>query len=380
MGSIMKTRRTAEAFPPGGFIKDELEAREWLQTDLADIIGRNTGTVSQVISGKQPINPELARALGAAFGTSAEYWMNLQTAYELWKSQEGSDETAIQRRAYLHGKVPLKELLKRRWVESSESVDVLEQRVCEFLEIPTITEEAVMGFAARKTGSYNGPAHPSLVAWMKRAKFLAKGVHAKRYSEKKLKDALAQLRVFIQNAEDVRQVPRLLAEAGVRLVVVEHLPQTKVDGVTFWLDKNSPVIVLSLRYDRLDWFWHTLLHELDHVLHGEGFDSPCVDDLWEKSSSRPPQEVRCDYFAANFSIEQAALEDFIVRIRPYFTPETATGFAMRMRVHPAVVAGQIRNRLQNYSVLSTLVSTKIRALLLDSVMCDGWGHTVNLQS
>ena len=71
MGLFMTTRKIAEAFPPGEFIKDELEARGWLQTDLASIIGRNTGTISQIISGKQPINPELARALGAAFGTSA---------------------------------------------------------------------------------------------------------------------------------------------------------------------------------------------------------------------------------------------------------------------------------------------------------------------
>ena len=125
MGLFMTTWKIAEAFPPGEFIKDELEARGWLQTDLASILGRNTGTISQIISGKQPINPELARALSAAFGTSAEYWMNLQTAYELWKVQESSDEKAIQRRARLHDKVPLKELLRRKWIESSESVDVL---------------------------------------------------------------------------------------------------------------------------------------------------------------------------------------------------------------------------------------------------------------
>lgn len=376
MGLFMTTRKIAEAFPPGEFIKDELEARGWLQTDLASIIGRNTGTISQIISGKQPINPELARALGAAFGTSAEYWMNLQTAYELWKVQESSDEKAIQRRARIHDKVPLKELLKRKWIESSESVDVLEQRVCEFLEIDSITDEPAMGFAARKTGPYLGRSHPSLLAWMKRGKFLAKGVHAQRYSETKLRDAFSQLRNFMQNAEDIRRVPRLLAEAGVRLVVVEHLPQTKVDGVTFWLDKHSPVIVLSLRYDRLDWFWHTLLHEIDHVLHGEGVKEPCIDDLAEPSPSRPPEEIRCDDFAASFSIDRSALDDFITRIHPYFTPEKAIGFAMRMKVHSAVAAGQIRNRLKNYSVLSALVSVKIRPLLLDSVMCDGWGHEI----
>ena len=72
MDLFSESRKVAEAFPPGDFIKEELEARGWSQTDLAEIIGRNTGTVSQIISGKQPINPRIAHALGAAFGTDAQ--------------------------------------------------------------------------------------------------------------------------------------------------------------------------------------------------------------------------------------------------------------------------------------------------------------------
>src|ERR1051326_1351527 len=310
MALTMTRRKVAEAFPPGEFIKDELEARGWLQTDLAAIIGRNTGTVSQIISGKQPINPELARALGAAFGTSAEYWMNLQTYYDLWKAEEKTDESAIERRALIHNRMPqLKEAIKRNWIESSESIDVLEQRVCDFLEIPNITAEPKLSYAARKTVvadvSYSATS-PALAAWLKRAKHLANTtIKAEKYSVEKFRTALQQLKLFLPNAADVRRIPRLYAEAGVRFLVVEHLPQTRVDGATFWINEHSPVIVLSLRYDRLDNFWHTLLHETKHVLDGDGKEAPCIDEDIE-SSNKPEKEKAVDAWAAGFSIDQAA--------------------------------------------------------------------------
>ncbi|MFX8692489.1 hypothetical protein ABTM44_18400, partial [Acinetobacter baumannii] len=70
--------------------------------------------------------------------------------------------------------------------------------------------------------------------------------------------------------EETRNVPRLLQEAGVRFVIVEGLPGSKIDGVCFWLDDKSPVIGMSLRFDRIDNFWFVLRHECAHVLHGHG--------------------------------------------------------------------------------------------------------------
>lgn len=376
MGLFDTDRKVAEAFSPGEYIQDELEARGWMQSDLADILGRNPATISQIISGRQPINPTLAKQLGAAFGTSAQVWMNLQSAYELWREQH-ADTDKVERKSKLYALAPVKELIKRHWIEPSESIDVLEHNVCEFLEIADVGAQPSIGYAARKSGTSQTPS-PALIAWLKQAKRGAQIVPAQRYSDKKLSDVLPKLRALMQTADGVRDVPKVLAEAGVRFVVVEHLPQTRVDGATFWLE-NSPVIVMSLRYDRLDNFWHTLLHEIDHVLHGEGKSAPCIDELVEgETISRSPEEQRCETFAATFSIPREELDSFIMRVRPYFTPEKATGFALRMKVHPAIAAGQIRNRLQNYSVLSTLVTAKVRAVILETAACDGWNRTFSV--
>jgi len=58
-----------------------------------------------------------------------------------------------------------------------------------------------------------------------RAKELAEAAHSVPYSEGNLKKALAKLRALLVAPEELRQVPTILAEAGVRFVIVEFLPR-----------------------------------------------------------------------------------------------------------------------------------------------------------
>lgn len=92
-----KPFQPAEVFPPGDFIRDELEARGWSQGDLARILGRPVQTVNMIINGKKSITAETAKALGLAFGTGPELWMNLETAYRLHTAPDA--DPAISRRA-----------------------------------------------------------------------------------------------------------------------------------------------------------------------------------------------------------------------------------------------------------------------------------------
>jgi HTH-type transcriptional regulator/antitoxin HigA len=87
----------AEVFPPGLFIREELEARGWSQRDLAEILGRPSQAVNAIINGHKQITPRTARELEAAFGSSAEFWLNLEMVYRLHR--EGSPDPAIARRA-----------------------------------------------------------------------------------------------------------------------------------------------------------------------------------------------------------------------------------------------------------------------------------------
>src|SRR5215470_9304301 len=91
---MMADRIPADVFPPGEFIRDELEARGWTQTEFAEIIGRPKRTVNELITGKRGITPETARELAAALGPSAQFWMNLDAAYQLSKVAPATDRIA----------------------------------------------------------------------------------------------------------------------------------------------------------------------------------------------------------------------------------------------------------------------------------------------
>lgn len=78
----------AEVFPPGDFIAEELDARGWTRRELAERLGCSLRAVEEIIAGKRVIGPEIAKGLGAAFGTGAQLWLNLESSF---RGHEGRD-------------------------------------------------------------------------------------------------------------------------------------------------------------------------------------------------------------------------------------------------------------------------------------------------
>jgi addiction module HigA family antidote len=116
----MATKQTPIRFavPPGYFIREELEARGWSQEKLAAKMGRPYQAVNAIINGHKLVTAETAIELGDALGTSAIYWLNLQTAYQLYKASQkkkavATSERANAREAGSGGKVRRKENLAR---------------------------------------------------------------------------------------------------------------------------------------------------------------------------------------------------------------------------------------------------------------------------
>jgi HTH-type transcriptional regulator / antitoxin HigA len=375
----MIERRPAEVFPPGEFIREELEARGWTQTDLAEILGRPFQLVNDIIAGKRAVTPETAKGLGDAFGTGAEFWLNMESAYQLHRVKNADPDVA--KRARLYALAPLKDMIKRGWVEFSAAVEVLEKQVCKFFKIANIDEEPeFLSHAARKSKSYD-ELSPSQRAWLFRAWHLAHAVEAAPFSDAAFEQGLERLRAILPNTEEVRQVPRILAEMGVRFLVIEPLPQTRIDGVCFWLDEQSPVVALSLRYDRIDSFWFTLMHELGHLKNRDGLqgngqvDTDLVGEEAIRTEEKPEYERRADEFAANFLIPAKELESFIVRTKPLYAAPRIIGFAKRLKVHPGIVVGQLHRRGEfSYSNHRKMLD-KVRQILSASALTDGWGST-----
>jgi HTH-type transcriptional regulator/antitoxin HigA len=72
-----------KVFSPGAFLRRELDARNWSQAEFAEIIGKSVRTVNEIIVGRRRVTPETATVMAAALGTSAQFWMNMESAYRL---------------------------------------------------------------------------------------------------------------------------------------------------------------------------------------------------------------------------------------------------------------------------------------------------------
>jgi HTH-type transcriptional regulator/antitoxin HigA len=374
----MRSNERAVAFAPGEFIKEELAARGWRQEDLAEILGRSPKIVSEIVSGRTGISPETAEGLGSAFGTTAQLWMNLDAAYRL--AQKGPRNPDIARRAEIYARAPIRAMVRRHWIEYSRDVDVLERNMLQFFEIDSLDEEPGMAVAARKATTYDEITPPQK-AWLFRAKHLAAAAPASSYSRSKLTRGLKDLRSLVTHAEDIRHVPRALAELGIRLLVVEPLPRSRIDGACFWLDSRSPVVVLSARYDRIDWFWFTLMHELlGHVLQtgtdarsSVSLDLDLVGERPRSEAARPDSEKTADRLAADFLVPKTELDSFIARVGPFYSRRRIEGFANRQHVHPGIVVGQLQHRGIIPYTHNREMLVRIRSHLTSSALTDGWG-------
>jgi len=368
----MLNRVPAEVFPPGEFIREELEARGWTQGDLAQIMGRPLRLVNELVAGKKQITPETARGLAKAFGDDDPlYWMNLDSAYRLAHT-EPADE-AVARRAKLYSLFPVREMMKRSWIQPSDNLNVVEHRVCRFFEIEALDERPRLAHAA-KAAQYDE--RTSLqYAWLYRAKELAEAVHSLPYSEPKLRASLRKLRALLAAPEEIRQVPCILAEAGVRFVVVEFLPGAKIDGAAFWLGE-SPVIALSIRFDRVNNFWFVLRHEIEHVLNSNGqvtIDIELTERL-QRKDVLPPEEIRANVAAAEFSVPSEELDNFIMRVRPLYSEQRILLFAKRIGVHPGLVVGQLQFRDEIPYTHFHKHLVKVREIITQTTLTDGWGN------
>jgi HTH-type transcriptional regulator / antitoxin HigA len=377
---MLTYEQLAETFPPGDVIKEELEERGWTQRDLADIMGVQPSIVSALVKGTKPISLDLARNLAAALGPSAQFWVNMDTAYRLNLPAEKHGATT--QRSELYKKAPVNEMVKRGWIESSADVDVLRTRVAKFFgkdKIEEIEEECKL-FAARQGKEYTAQITAPQRAWLRRVKTLGRAVHASKFTGESVAEALNSLRPLMASPEEVRHIPRVLAEHGIRLVVVEHLQQTRIDGVCLWLDETSPVIAISMRYDRLDYFWFTLLHELGHVKNRDGLtallmpDCDLVGDQAAKTTEKPEIEQKADRFASENLIRPGELESFIARVKPLFSKVKIHGFALRQGVHPAIVIGQLQHKGAIHWSHSREFLVKVREIITQSALTDGWGQ------
>ena len=366
----MSTNYVGDVPHPGYFIQEELDARGWGQVDLAYVLGISAQALNPIIKGKRAITPDMARALGDAFDVPGEFFANLQKLSDLALARVPDPD--VSRKAKLQSVYPIREMIRRGWLTDAKG-PILEAEVAQFFEEKSLDRVPYFAHAAKKPNY--AKVTPAQLAWLYRVRQIAKQMVVPRYSKNKLIGAVENFRHFRVSPEGARHIPGILADCGVRFVAVESLPGAKIDGSCFWLGK-SPVIGMSLLYDRIDNFWFVLTHEIEHVLkeHGKHEEVEVLDVEVEKDSPDIPEEEKAANAAAQeFCIPKDEMDSFYLRKNPYFSERDVLLFAKRIQVHPGLVAGQLRRRLGRWNLFNSMLE-KIRHHVISSAEHDGWGH------
>ena len=362
-----------KTFPVSKHIKDELHARGWTQSDLAYVMGRKTNEIRSLMVGRRQLSPELAQELGVVLGNGAEYWLGLDSAYRL--SQTDYVDQAVILRSELFS-FPIKEMQKRRWIAETRDAEELQQELDRFFGDGTLGKplsasyELALGVSFKRTikeSSLNNAEK----AWLARATQLAQVCPVATFNDKGISRLKVELRNLAAKTQAVHRVSAFLTGAGIRYVVVEPLPNVKIDGAAFWLDAESPVIAMSLRFDNIGSFWFALMHEVDHIEHKDAFS---FDDL--QSNPSDEAEERANWNAANLLIPKHKLDEFITACSPRYSEARINNFATRLQIHPGIIVGQLQHRAEISYAAHRKLMTNVRDLVTEFSLTDGWGQPV----
>ena len=323
------------------------------------------------------MTPEMAVALEGAFAIAAADWLQMEATFRL--AQIGTDPRIVARRAKLYEIAPVKDMEKRGWIKSTETAEELQSELLRFFGVESLETPPEIAASFKRT-TQNDPVNAAQRAWSFRAKQLAKAVAAAPFDERAFEKGIKKLKRLAGWPEETRKVSRILADMGIRFVVVEPLPRTRVDGAAFWLDPSSPVIAMSMRFDRIDNFWHVIGHEMSHIRHR---DEPIIDNDLDAESrtdqdERSPIEKRANKESDEMWIDPDEMESFVTRVSPLYSKAKINQFANRLVVHPGIIVGQLHGRREfGYQALrETLV--KVREFVTSEAMTDGWGHVLSL--
>lgn len=369
---------------PGQLIAELLVQRGWTQRTLAIVLEKDETTINKIVSGKGAVTTETALALEDVFGVPADRFLELQRQYDLAVARISSrPDRGRATRAALFGDLPITAMVKRGWISASDSQNLkeIEAGLVKFFGVASADEIEILPHAARKTMVNTEPT-PAQMAWLYRVKSIAEDTMVGKFTPAALDAALPKLRALMIAPEEARKVPRILAECGIRFVIVESLPSAKIDGVCFWLDDESPVVGLSMRFDRIDNFWFVLRHELEHVRLGHGRAAMILDTELEGeragvSADVPEEERLANTAARDFGVPKSKMDDFIARKAPFFSERDMIGLARVLGVHPGIVAGQLQHRTNRYDRFRQHLAN-IRSHVVTGAAVDGWGDVYPL--
>lgn len=324
------------------------------QKDLAPLLG-GKNRVSEVLSRKRPLTLAMVRALTDALKIPAEL---------LIQEPEG---TGYEARSELHeDEIPMSYMVKSGWFGDDDTTRLttgaIVQRYLKPERGPPYLRRTTTFGATPRTNKQN------LRMWVSKVRELAYASSATRgvCKPNTLNEGFLSYVAGLSWSERGPILARdFLAEKGIALVFLPALPHTKLDGAAMVDRDGAPIVGLTVRHDRLDNFWFTLLHELVHVWkHLPDKDTAITDESIEEGRDDDAKEVEANRLARDIFIPRAIWQRSEAFLRP--SVQSIRELADTLHISPAIVAGRLRHEKTGYGAFSRLVgSRQVRILFPD---------------
>lgn len=338
-------------------IQHRMEEFGLRQRDLVAYIGSKS-KVSEVLAGRRPLTLAMIRALSDRLDIPVE--VLVRESQTLLQSEAEPKEIVPT--------YPLKDMRRLGWISDTlETIRIDPEGVTKrFLaRLGNTPKPAVLlktSYVTRMGGRIDDAA---LDAWVAEVLVRAGLRTSTSHREPEVDDEVIRSVLKLSTTDmGPARAREFIESLGIPVVILRHLPRTKLDGASLRTETGLPIIALTLRYDRLDNFWHTLMHELVHIwLHFDSKNCGFLDDL-DIDEPRDSRELEADHVANDLAIPDQLWQ----RSRAFLTAsqQDVVELAKQLEVHPAIVAGRLRRDRRNYKILTNLIGLhEVRALFSD---------------
>lgn len=317
------------------------------QKDLIPFLGSRS-RVSEVLARKRPLTLQMIRSLSTGLGIPVDLLVAEPFIEET--KEEGLTASDVDWK-----KFPIKEMEKRGWFDfPKENLASLEDKVQRFFALLNTNNKLAALYRRTFRGEQvDEKTYYSTLAWSARVLLKAREVEAQeslpgfevsKITPDLLKD-LARLSWF---DEGPRLATKFLAKYGIIVVVEPRLPNALIDGAAMLGENGRPVIGLTLRIDRIDYFWFTLLHEVAHVWkHLATPEESFVDRIDKvKSEQLQVKEKEANRIARDSFIKRAVWERSPAHLFP--DRENIQELADQLHINPAIIVGRIQFEAGRY--------------------------------
>jgi addiction module HigA family antidote len=334
------------AIHPGMLLEQELEHRELSQADFARRIARTPKLVSEIISGKNPIEPETAIQFERVLGIGADVWLRMEADFRLYQARAAEKEELSTSEQWL-SLFPVKDLVSWNLIRKSGTTA---QRAHDLLALfgvasPAAFEQRYKNVQVFYRRSVRMQAsRTSLLTWLRYGEVLASTNEVGTYDKAKFQKALLEIRSLTnEKIQDFGpKIEKLCGRSGVAFVLIPPLPKTCLSGAAYWSGGKTPVIQQSLRHKTNDHFWFTFFHEAAHIL----LHNPKALYADDESGKSNGVEKQANDYATEILVGNKELATFIAK-KPT-NAEEVKQFASSRGIHPGIVVGM----LQYHEVIS----------------------------